>query len=1504
MGSYTLFAIFCPIDATDYANAGNSVSYSVTQASTVAAVGASTMVVAPSGGNFTSVSAALAALPTTGGTIYIAPGFYYGQNVISYPNVSLRGLGGDATKVVLTAEDGAFSSPYAGYLGTGTGAGNASAQGDQGSSTLDVSKSIYMGQTAGSTSSPIGVTNSTQNTPVNFYAEYLTVQNTWDTDNFTKTTFQVSSSNCVGGFAATALSTLFNAGIECASQALALWITGDQAILNNVNLTSLQDTLYAGSQGASGSSRTPARQYMWKGTITGDVDYVFGDAALVFDHTNFFTAWHGSATGTDTIEAQNKGDQTGSSNDYLSGYICNSCTLLSQSTGMTNLLYGRPYGAYSTWIMLNSYVDQVNPAGWIEFSSDTNLPTSTYAEFNSIPYTDPAVGTAPYPAGLFFENSTIIPGYTGTPGYAVIPTGGNTGAGVTGTREVISQDPGTLEASNTIKTQLTAGQATQYAPQTFLSTTVPLQTYFGFSEGWNPQAVLAAQVNAFVPSTVINPIAFGSSVTILGRPQTPGAGVIPTGAYQFLDNGTAIASGSLDASGEAYFTSSTLTTGTHNITMVYGGDANFTSSTSGIYPITVLASGVPTTTTTLSIADTSATFGRPITGTVSVNPAAATGTATIYLDGASATTCTLSSGSCSWSVSSVAVGSHSIYAAYSGSGSYGASNSTITTVNVAAATATGDIRGVTEPSFPAVCTTLTAALTTDPAIQDLDASVDANNSNIDGARIQAAINSCAGTGQAVELSMDATGAYNAFLSGPLNLPSNVTLLVDPNVTVYFSRNAQDYDTTPGTHTCGTIAQTGGCKPLITIPKAATNVAIMGYGKLNGRGGDVIINAFPTSGCTYPVTPTPSWWDLAAAYTSPCAQENPIFVEMAGGGSTNITLYKITLLNAPTFHIGSASQVTGLTIWDIKISTPSYARNTDGIDPGDVSNLTIANNWVSDGDDNVALAGVHFLSQNDSVINNHFYAGHGESIGSYTGAGLNNVLFDGNMSAGNAFAGGSAISAKSATVNGTTYGAGYTDGNSTAIRIKTGNDRGGLVNNVQYSNSCFLNHKIDVLFTPYYDAGDSTNQFPNYPNILMQNLAFLNTASSSGSVEMTGEYNTNNGSPIDNPVTVTLDNVTFPSALSSLTNSTTPFESSATSSTWGSNFSGGTGQYANVTLGPGQVSSNFINAFNALATVPANNDNLTDKISQPALDPPNCVFTYIAPELTGPTGLPQTVPYGSTANLDVILMPIVSGSAFPTGNFTVNDTTTGQSFTSALTTTTDTHVVTIPASDLTVGTHTFTTTYLGDNNYTIPASYQTFGSYNVTVVQASQTIAFGTIPTQAPGAQLVLSATASSSLPVSFASTTTSVCTVSGSTASFLEAGNCSITASQPGNGNYNAATPVTQTFSVVTPPSISLTTSATVGGTHAGGYTMTITVKNTGTTAASNVTLNAASLGTVSGATLPQTWGSLAGGATATFTVTFPAGAVGLDGAAVAEKYSGSYAGGTYSASIRSVILP
>jgi sugar lactone lactonase YvrE len=88
------------------------------------------------------------------------------------------------------------------------------------------------------------------------------------------------------------------------------------------------------------------------------------------------------------------------------------------------------------------------------------------------------------------------------------------------------------------------------------------------------------------------------------------------------------------------------------------------------------------------------------------------------------------------------------------------------------------------------------------------------------------------------------------------------------------------------------------------------------------------------------------------------------------------------------------------------------------------------------------------------------------------------------------------------------------------------------------------------------------------------------------------------------------------------------------------------------------------------------------------------------------------------------------------------------------------------------------------------------SFTVTLV--NQAINFGPIAEQVfnPSVPVKLSANASSNLAVTFVSTTPSVCAVSGSAATLLSTGQCTIQASQAGNSNYALATPVTQSFTI------------------------------------------------------------------------------------------------------------
>jgi hypothetical protein len=108
--------------------------------------------------------------------------------------------------------------------------------------------------------------------------------------------------------------------------------------------------------------------------------------------------------------------------------------------------------------------------------------------------------------------------------------------------------------------------------------------------------------------------------------------------------------------------------------------------------------------------------------------------------------------------------------------------------------------------------------------------------------------------------------------------------------------------------------------------------------------------------------------------------------------------------------------------------------------------------------------------------------------------------------------------------------------------------------------------------------------------------------------------------------------------------------------------------------------------------------------------------------------------------------------------------------------------------------TFSTESLTASNYTF-----SYVNGNLTISGgAVQSITFNPLPNVTLGsAPFTLTATASSGLAVGYASTTTAVCTVSGSTVTLVATGACTIQATQLGNSLYAAATPISRSFTVL-----------------------------------------------------------------------------------------------------------
>jgi polygalacturonase len=388
-----------------------------------------------------------------------------------------------------------------------------------------------------------------------------------------------------------------------------------------------------------------------------------------------------------------------------------------------------------------------------------------------------------------------------------------------------------------------------------------------------------------------------------------------------------------------------------------------------------------------------------------------------------------------------------------------------------------DTRTVTEPVIPPSCARLEAKI-----VAVGEGLAEADESRPDTARIQAAIDHCA-AGKAVELALGSTVGKlvsatasgktfaksasgtkaaaqpktNAFLSGPLELREGVTLLVDKGVTLFASRRASDYDITPGA--CGVMmkARAQACKTFITI--RAKNTAIMGEGVIDGRGGAKLLDK------GY------SWWALAVkAEPGNMPYGDPRLIDAAQ--ADGFTLYKISLHNSPNFHVG-VSQTNGFTAWGVHLKTPTVEpgpndprpRNTDGIDPGLSTNITIAHSWIDNGDDNIAIkSGVTHMS----VLDNHFYSGHGMSIGSGTYEGDSFLLVDGLVE----------------------------DHTTSGIRIKSNATRGGLVHDLTYRNVCMRDVQVPIAISPYYndntiepfaDPGIKGERIPDYKKITLQNI---------------------------------------------------------------------------------------------------------------------------------------------------------------------------------------------------------------------------------------------------------------------------------------------------------------------------------------------------------------------------------------------------------------------------------
>ncbi len=164
-----------------------------------------------------------------------------------------------------------------------------------------------------------------------------------------------------GGFEAENIT--FQNTFGTGSQAVAICLHSDRAQFRNCRFLGWQDTLYAAA----------GRHYYRDCYIEGHVDFIFGNAAAVFDGCEI----HSRAAGFIAAHSRTSAEQP-------TGYVFRDCRLTG-AEGLTERVYlGRPWRSCARVVYLNCWMGaHIRPEGWDNWGQPENEKTAWFAELGS-----------------------------------------------------------------------------------------------------------------------------------------------------------------------------------------------------------------------------------------------------------------------------------------------------------------------------------------------------------------------------------------------------------------------------------------------------------------------------------------------------------------------------------------------------------------------------------------------------------------------------------------------------------------------------------------------------------------------------------------------------------------------------------------------------------------------------------------------------------------------------------------------------------------------------------------------------------------------------------------------------------------------------------------------------------------------------------------------------------------------------------------------------------------
>src|SRR5438552_2702370 len=471
------------------------------------------------------------------------------------------------------------------------------------------------------------------------------------------------------------------------------------------------------------------------GTLTGTVTFQDGTSALGTGTLSggaatFITS--GLTAGTHSITAVYSGDANFAGG--TSPVLMQTVNRVASSTSVASSNNPSIFGSAVTFTATVTSSATSIPTGTVTFQDGAaTLGTGMLSGGNATLATSALVGgvhsiTAVYGGDASFASSTS-PGLTQTVNKAASSTAvvssnsaSNRGAAVTFTATVTSSATGTptgtvtfQDATTTLGTGTLSGGTATFTTSGLGTGTHSITGIYGgdanFTGSTSP--ILTQTIGKAASSTAVassnNPSIIGTAVTLTASVTSPVTGTL-TGTVTFQDGTSALGTGTLSG-GAATFITSGLTAGTHSITAVYSGDANFAGGTS---PVLMQTVNRVASSTSVASSNNPSIFGSAVTFTATVTSSATsipTGTVTFQDGAATLGTGMLSGGNATLATSALVGGVHSITAVYGGDASFASSTSPGLTQTVNKAASSTAVVSSNSASNRGAAVTFTATVT-------------------------------------------------------------------------------------------------------------------------------------------------------------------------------------------------------------------------------------------------------------------------------------------------------------------------------------------------------------------------------------------------------------------------------------------------------------------------------------------------------------------------------------------------------------------------------------------------------------------------------------------------------------------------------------------------------------------------------------------------------------------------------------------------------------------------